>query len=102
MTRYAQRTLIQQGTVANWGKAASSIGVVQGYGTATGGTGVLAGPSGYNYTSFTSSGTLTITAAGLFDILIFGGELRIQLKHKFLTHFKSIVSQSASKNKKRI
>ena len=39
MTRYAQRTLIQQPTLANWGKAAAGgIGVVQGYGVATGGS----------------------------------------------------------------
>lgn len=74
MTRYAQRTLIQQGTVANWGKAApAGIGVVEGYGVATGGTGVVAGPTGYNYTSFTSDGTLTVTTAGLFDVLLVGG-----------------------------
>jgi hypothetical protein len=44
-----------------------------GYGTATGGTGVVAGPTGYNYTSFIASGTLTVTKAGLFDVLVFGG-----------------------------
>lgn len=47
-----------------------------GYGTATGGTGVTAvtiGGVNYNWTSFTSSGTLTVTKAGLFDILAFGG-----------------------------
>jgi hypothetical protein len=44
-----------------------------GYGAATGGTGVVAGPTGYNYTSFIASGTLTVTKAGLFDVLIFAG-----------------------------
>jgi hypothetical protein len=44
-----------------------------GYGTATGGTGVVSGPTGYSYTSFISTGTLTVTKAGLFDVLIFGG-----------------------------
>ena len=43
------------------------------YGTATGGTGVVAGPTGYNYTSFTSDGTLTVTSAGLFDVMLIGG-----------------------------
>ena len=43
------------------------------YGTATGGTGVVDGPTGYKVTSFTSSGTLTVTKAGLFDVLAFGG-----------------------------
>jgi hypothetical protein len=46
------------------------------YGTATGGTGVLSttvGGVSYNYTSFTSTGTLTLTKAGVFDVLVFGG-----------------------------
>ena len=46
------------------------------YGTATGGTGVVAvtiGGVDYNYTSFTSTGTLTITKGGLFETLVFGG-----------------------------
>jgi hypothetical protein len=45
------------------------------YGTATGGTGVTSttvGGVSYNYTSFTSTGTLTITKAGVFDVLLFG------------------------------
>jgi hypothetical protein len=49
---------------------------VNGYGTATGGTGVTAVTiSGvdYEYTSFTSSGTLTVTKSGLFDVLMVGG-----------------------------
>jgi hypothetical protein len=47
-----------------------------GYGTATGGTGVVdttVGGIAYKYTSFTSTGDLTITKAGFFDFLIFGG-----------------------------
>lgn len=47
-----------------------------GYGTATGGTGVTSttvGGINYAYTSFTSTGTLTVTKSGLFDVLIFGG-----------------------------
>ncbi len=46
------------------------------YGTATGGTGVTSttvGGVSYNYTSFTSTGTLTVTKAGVFDVLVFGG-----------------------------
>ena len=46
------------------------------YGAATGGTGVtnvtISGVN-YAYTSFTSSGTLTVTKSGLFDVYIFGG-----------------------------
>lgn len=49
-----------------------SLGGV-GYGAATGGTGVVDGPTGYKVTSFTSSGTLTVTRSGLFDVLAFGG-----------------------------
>jgi hypothetical protein len=47
-----------------------------GYGTATGGTGVTSATVGgvaYNYTSFISTGTLTVTRSGLFDVLIFAG-----------------------------
>ena len=44
-----------------------------GYGTATGGTGFVAGLTGYQNTSFTSTGTLTVTKAGFFDYLIFSG-----------------------------
>ena len=46
-----------------------------GYGTATGGTGVVTvtiGGVDYAYTSFTSTGTLTVTKAGLFDVLVYG------------------------------
>ena len=72
MTRYAQRTLIQQPTVANWGKAAP-VGI--GYGVATGGTSSTITVSGQNYTmlTFTGAGTLTVTTAGLFDFLVIGG-----------------------------
>ena len=46
------------------------------YGAATGGTGVTSttvGGVNYAYTTFTSTGTLTVTKAGLFDVLLFGG-----------------------------
>jgi len=47
------------------------------YGTATGGIGapvaVTIGGVDYEYLTFTSSGTLTITKAGLFDVLMFAG-----------------------------
>jgi len=46
------------------------------YGAATGGTGVVTATVNglaYAYTSFTSSGTLTITTPGIFDVLAFGG-----------------------------
>jgi hypothetical protein len=47
--------------------------VVQGYGTATGGTTLGSPPAGYTVLEFTSSGTLTVTKAGLFDVMVVGG-----------------------------
>ena len=46
-----------------------------GYGTATGGTSSSITVGGKNYTllTFTSSGTLTVTKAGLFDVLVVAG-----------------------------
>jgi hypothetical protein len=76
MTRYAQRSLIQQPTVSNWGKAApTGIGVVAGYGLASGGTSssITAGGNPYTLLSFTVDGTLTVATAGLFDCLVVGG-----------------------------
>jgi hypothetical protein len=45
------------------------------YGVATGGTSSSVTVGGVNYTllTFTSSGTLTVTKAGLFDLMFFGG-----------------------------
>ena len=43
------------------------------YGAATGGTGFVAGPTGYVYTSFTSDANLTVTRSGLFDVMLVGG-----------------------------
>lgn len=47
------------------------------YGTATGGIGapvsVTISGVNYQYLTFTSTGTLTVTKAGLFDVLLFGG-----------------------------
>jgi len=77
MTRYAQRTLIQQPSIANWGKAApAGIGVVNGYGVATGGTSITpwsVSGTAYNGMKFTADGTLTVTTAGLFDVLVQSG-----------------------------
>jgi len=80
MSRYNPRTLVQTPSVSGWGKAAASgIGVVDGYGTATGGigapvsTGVLGDGFTYNFLTFNSTGDLTVTKAGLFDILLFAG-----------------------------
>jgi hypothetical protein len=43
------------------------------YGTATGGTSLASPPSGYAGLQFTTDGTLTVTKAGLFDLLLVGG-----------------------------
>jgi len=43
------------------------------YGTATGGTGFVAGPTGYIYTSFLTDSNLVVTKSGLFDVLLIGG-----------------------------
>jgi hypothetical protein len=74
MGRYAQRTLIQQPTIANWGKAAPSAGGIT-YGVATGGSSTSISDGGNTYTllSFTTDGTLTVGTAGTFELLIVGG-----------------------------
>lgn len=73
MSRYGQRTLVGNNRkVTGLGKApAGGIGVVQGYGVATGGSSSSITVGGINYTllTFTSSSTLTVTTAGLFDVL---------------------------------
>lgn len=76
MSRYSARTLIGQPALANWGKAAAGgIGVVQGYGVATGGTSSSISPSSVAYTllTFTSDDNLVVATAGLFDVLMVAG-----------------------------
>jgi hypothetical protein len=77
MTRYSARTLIGQPTLANWGKAAAAggIGVVDGYGVATGGASTSPTVDGQAYTllTFTSDDNLVVSTAGLFDVLLVGG-----------------------------
>ena len=73
MTRYAQRTLLQQPSIANWGKAApGGIGVVDGYGVATGGTSSPIMVSTVNYTllEFSSISNLVVSKSGLFDVML--------------------------------
>jgi hypothetical protein len=43
------------------------------YGVATGGTALSSPPTGYSGVQFTTDGTLTVTKAGLFDVLLVGG-----------------------------
>ena len=71
MTRYAQRTLIGQPSLANWGQAAAG-GI--GYGVATGGdpSSITVSSQAYTLLTFTSDDTLTVTTAGLFDVLLVG------------------------------
>jgi hypothetical protein len=77
MSRYGQRTLVgtnrELGSVGK--KPPAGIGVVQGYGVATGGTSSSISVSGQAYTllHFTSSSSLVVTSSGLFDVLIAGG-----------------------------
>jgi hypothetical protein len=73
-SRFPARTTSDP-SVSSWGKpAAGGIGVVAGYGVATGGTPSTITVGGLSYTllTFTSDGTLTITTAGLFDYLVIG------------------------------
>ena len=77
MSRYGQRTLVGTNReISSVGKKPpAGIGVVQGYGVATGGSSSSVTVSGTAYTllTFTSDGTLTVTTAGLFDVLLFAG-----------------------------
>ena len=69
--RFGERT--RSGTsVSGWTKRAAA-GVA--YGVATGGSSSSITVSGQDYTllTFTASGTLTVTKAGLFDVLLVGG-----------------------------
>jgi len=77
VSRYGQRTELANATLSNWGKASTGIGVVAGYGIATG----TPSPSG-SYTDggftwvridFTASSTLVVSTAGLFDVLTLSG-----------------------------
>jgi hypothetical protein len=72
MSRYGERTLVGE-PVSGFGKK-PDVGI--GYGVATGGTAssiVVAGLGNYTMLTFTGAGTLTVTKAGLFDMLIIGG-----------------------------
>jgi hypothetical protein len=72
MSRYGDRTRIGE-PVSGFGKKPDA-GI--GYGVATGGTSssiVVAGLGNYTMLTFTGAGTLTVTKAGLFDLLIIGG-----------------------------
>ena len=77
MTRYSGRTLIEQPSVGSWGQPATGIGVVGGYGVATGTPTPSASYTDGGFTwqriSFTGTSTLVVSTAGLFDVLLIGG-----------------------------
>lgn len=78
MTRYSGRTLIEQPSVGSWGQIpATGIGVVAGYGIATGTPSVSSsytdGGNTWKRIDFTSTNSLVVSADGLFDVLMFGG-----------------------------
>jgi hypothetical protein len=71
MTAYSTATGLQVYNGTAW------IDVSTGYGAATGGAGTALGTAiggvNYNVHTFTGDATLTVTKAGLFDVLVFGG-----------------------------
>lgn len=71
MSRYGERTRVSE-AVSGLGKAPSA-GI--GYGVATGGTSSSITVSSVAFTmlTFTAAGTLTVTKAGLIDLLVIGG-----------------------------
>lgn len=78
MSRYSQRTLYQQPTLSNWGKPApAGIGVVDGYGVATGTPSVSStftdAAANWKRIDFTSDSTLVVSVSGLFDCMLVGG-----------------------------
>jgi hypothetical protein len=77
MSRFGQRTLVGDNrAVTGLGKApAAGIGVVQGYGVATGGSSsaITVSSQAYTLLSFTSDDNLVVSADGLFDVYLVGG-----------------------------
>jgi len=69
MVAYSTATSLQVYDGTAW------VDLSTGYGVATGGASTAITVGGINYTllTFTSTGTLTVTKAGLFDVLLFGG-----------------------------
>jgi hypothetical protein len=78
VARYSGRTLIEQPAVSGWGQPApTGIGVVAGYGIATGTPSVSSSYTDGGFTwqrvNFTASSTLVVATAGLFDVLAMSG-----------------------------
>jgi hypothetical protein len=69
MVAYSTATQLQVYNGSAW------VGLSTGYGAATGGTSssITVGGVAYTLLTFTGSGTLTVTKAGLFDLIILGG-----------------------------
>ena len=61
------------GYVSSWNTVANPVDAP--YGVATGGSSssITVGTQAYTLLTFTSTGTLTVTKAGLFDVLMVGG-----------------------------
>lgn len=67
MVAYSTATSLQVYNGSTW------VDLSTGYGVATGGTALATPPTGYAGMVFTADGTLTVTKAGLFDVLLYGG-----------------------------
>ena len=67
MVAYSTATQLQVYNGSAW------VDLSTGYGTFTGGTALATPPSGYTGAAFTSDGTMTVTKAGLFEVLAIGG-----------------------------
>ena len=75
MSRYGQRTRVGQAVSAFGTAGSAGIGVVQGYGVATGGSSsaITVSSQAYTLLTFTSDTNLVVSTAGLFDVLLIGG-----------------------------
>jgi hypothetical protein len=67
MVAYSTATSLQVYNGSAW------VDLSTGYGTFTGGTALATPPTGYTGAAFTSDGTMTVTKAGLFEVLAIGG-----------------------------
>ena len=67
MVAYSTATSLQVYNGSAW------VDLSTGYGVASGGTAFATPPTGYAGNTFTADGTLTVSKAGLFDVLMFGG-----------------------------
>jgi hypothetical protein len=76
MSRFGQRTNIQQPSVGGFGKPApTGIGVIGGYGIATGGSSssITVSSTAYTLLTFSTDANLVVSTGGLFDVMMFAG-----------------------------